>query len=486
MSIKITPLGGVGKVGRTSFFYQLGDMGLIIDCGTEIVRDKPDDTILTPDLDLLGECEKEVGSIFGIFITHGHLDHYGAAGFVAKEFGYPVYLSATALDFLLLQCDNVANVWVRGQYPALTEKIRKDHAYSGRDNDREFIGREKSGYIRDYLLPDNLRFKTVDKSGLWKDNTERDKYILREFVPLKVGNFTVTPIPFIHSIPQNFGFLIEGEGKRILHMPDCKLNGRNPVQRAKMEQLLRDIVSAGKIDLVVMESLHASIPGESAYEQDVLASIKTLLSKELLDESGRVFIATLSSHTERLRGLDAMARELLDGVPSVYVGPSMVGGAKIAGLENGQRSSRVLIVTGSQAEAEEGRKSFLVKVLEGLHRDYTFAKEDVVFIAFSSIPGNEVQVAKMIRNLSRMVSRVYVNFGEKSRLALKDCPNVIEALLHSTGHGYAGEKEVMLTILNPDELIPCHAEEPDVEALRSIKPKDTKFVVLRVGFPHTL
>jgi mRNA degradation ribonuclease J1/J2 len=485
MSIKITPLGGVNKVGRTSFFYQLGNTGLIIDCGTEIVRDKPDDSILTPDLDLLGHCLMDVKEVYGIFITHGHLDHFGAAGLVSKEFDFPVYLSETALDFFMLQCDNRADVWVRDRYPELTKKIRDNRNYPEREEDKKFIGREKSGYIRDYLLPENLRFKNKDKRGVLRDNKKRDTYILKEFRAHHVGNFTVTPIPFIHSIPETLGFLIEGEGKRIFHMPDCKLNGRDPVQRARMETKLREIVSEGKIDLVVMESLHASIPGESAYEKDVLTFIKTNLSKEL-DEGRRVFIATLSSHTERLRGLDAMTRALLDGVPPVYVGPSMVGGAKIAGLENGQKDSRVLIVTGSQAEAEEGHKSFLVKALEGIHRNYTFTKNDSVFIAFSAIPGNEKQVANMIRSLSKVVSRVYINIGEKERLGLRDCKNVFESLLHSTGHGYAGEKKAMLEILNPDELIPCHAEEADVRALEGLKPRNTSFVVLKVGFPHTL
>ena len=71
--IKITPLGGLGEVGKNLLLFEINSRVYIIDAGIKFSSDPEIDFIL-PDLDYL---EKIKHKIEGIFITHGHEDHIG-------------------------------------------------------------------------------------------------------------------------------------------------------------------------------------------------------------------------------------------------------------------------------------------------------------------------------------------------------------------------------------------------------------------------
>ena len=71
--IKITPLGGLGEVGKNLLLFEINSRIYIIDAGIKFSSDPEIDYIL-PDLDYLEQIKNKVE---GIFITHGHEDHIG-------------------------------------------------------------------------------------------------------------------------------------------------------------------------------------------------------------------------------------------------------------------------------------------------------------------------------------------------------------------------------------------------------------------------
>jgi len=73
-NIKLTPLGGLGEVGKNLLLFEIKSNVYLIDAGIKFSTDPEIDFIL-PDLEYL---EKIKDKICGIFITHGHEDHIGA------------------------------------------------------------------------------------------------------------------------------------------------------------------------------------------------------------------------------------------------------------------------------------------------------------------------------------------------------------------------------------------------------------------------
>lgn len=97
--ITITPLGGVGEIGKNMMLFEMDDEMIIIDSGIKF----PEDDLLgidlvIPDFTYVMENKDKVKAIV---LTHGHLDHIGALPYLLKELDVPVY--GTKLTLGLLQ-----------------------------------------------------------------------------------------------------------------------------------------------------------------------------------------------------------------------------------------------------------------------------------------------------------------------------------------------------------------------------------------------
>ncbi len=97
--ITITPLGGVGEIGKNMMLFEMDDEMIIIDSGVKF----PEDDLLgidlvIPDFTYVMENKDKVKAIV---LTHGHLDHIGALPYLLKELDVPVY--GTKLTLGLLQ-----------------------------------------------------------------------------------------------------------------------------------------------------------------------------------------------------------------------------------------------------------------------------------------------------------------------------------------------------------------------------------------------
>ncbi len=98
---KITPIGGLGEIGKNMTLFELGGDGFLIDCGIMFpANDMHGVDYIIPDFRWLEE--RDDIRLHGICFTHGHEDHIGAVTHLVKAFpDLPLY--ATPLTSGLLQ-----------------------------------------------------------------------------------------------------------------------------------------------------------------------------------------------------------------------------------------------------------------------------------------------------------------------------------------------------------------------------------------------
>jgi len=106
--VRITALGGVQEVGRSSFLLQTRESSVLLDCGVNPGSSRPFEAF--PRFD---NPSFELDSLDAVVISHAHLDHCGLVPFLYK-YGYdgPIYCSAPTSNLMtLLQLDylDVAN-----------------------------------------------------------------------------------------------------------------------------------------------------------------------------------------------------------------------------------------------------------------------------------------------------------------------------------------------------------------------------------------
>ncbi len=100
--LRITALGGVQEVGRSSFLVQTRESNVLLDCGINPGSSRPFEAF--PRFD---NPAFELDSLDAVVISHAHLDHCGLVPFLYK-YGYdgPVYCSAPTSNLMtLLQLD---------------------------------------------------------------------------------------------------------------------------------------------------------------------------------------------------------------------------------------------------------------------------------------------------------------------------------------------------------------------------------------------
>ncbi len=87
--LRITPLGGVGEIGKNMTLFEYGDDMIMVDCGLIFPRDDMlgVDYVL-PDITYV---EKNIDKLRAVFITHGHEDHIGALPYLVERLKVPVY-----------------------------------------------------------------------------------------------------------------------------------------------------------------------------------------------------------------------------------------------------------------------------------------------------------------------------------------------------------------------------------------------------------
>ena len=389
--LRIIPLGGIGEIGRNMTVFELDGQIMILDCGVLF----PEET--QPGVDLIlpdfGYLEDKLDRIVGAVLTHGHEDHIG---------GVP-YLLAMRKDIPIIGSTLTL---------ALVEAKLKEHRIT------PFSHTVKEGQI-EQLGPFNLEFVAVN-----------------------------------HSIPDSLAVIIRSAAGTVLATGDFKMD------QLPLDGRLTDLRTFARIgeeglDLFMVDSTNADVPGFTPLERDIGPVIETVISKTL----GKVVVASFSSHVHRVQQvLDAA---VANNRKVAFVGRSMVRNMGIAAdlgylkvpaglivdlndIDEIPDNRIVLMSTGSQGEP----MAVLSRIANRDHR-IIIGEGDTVLMASSLIPGNENAVYRVIDGLIRLGANV-VHKGN--------------AKVHVSGHAAAGELLYCYNILKPRNVLPIHGEARHLHA----------------------
>ena len=387
--VKITFLGGLGEIGRNCACVEVDGRILLLDVG-----------LMFPDMDMLGVdlvlpdftyLRDNADRVDGAIITHGHEDHMGGLSYLLRELSFPIYGSALTLG---------------------------------------------------------LARNRIEEAGLL-DRTE--------LIPVhdgerrRIGPCQVEFIPVTHSVPHGFATAFHTPQGTILHTGDFKLD-LTPVDGRLTDLARIGALAAGDgIRLLLSDSTNADEPGYARSERSVGKVLYDLFHEH---EGRRIVIACFASHVHRVQQIaDAavafdrkvatlglsmkknvrLAREMgLLRIPD----HTLVDIDDVRDLPPGQVC---VISTGSQGEP----MSALALMAQRNNRWLEIDADDTVILSSHPIPGNEMNVSKVIDGLVRLGADV-VHSGVSD--------------VHASGHAKQEELKTLLSIVRPDHFVPVHGE----------------------------
>src|SRR5918911_1076748 len=353
-ALRISPLGGVGEVGKNSTLIELGEDMIIVDAGVKF----PEAELHGVDLVV---CDytyvaEHMDRLLGIVFTHGHEDHIGG------------------LPYLIMQLDPHDPIPIYGTPLTLgliSVKL-KEHGQLGR---------------------------VIQQA-------------VRQGERARLGPYEVEPIDVNHSIPDAVGLIIRTPIGTVFHTGDFKFDPTPVEGRTTDNDRLRRLGDEGVLALL-SDCVRVEQAGWTASEAGVREALEQLIAAA----PGRVLLTTFASNIGRLRevvrsahklGRKAavvgrsmeenlrVAREL--GFMQVPEG-SLVD---VRELNDLPPEKIVLLSTGSQGEPT----SVMSRIARGDHPLVKIQPNDTVIFSASPVPGNEESVARSIDNLFRRGARV--------------------------------------------------------------------------------
>jgi ribonuclease J len=348
--LRITPLGGLGEVGRNMTVFEYDGRLLVVDCGVLFPEEHhPGVDLILPDFESIRD---RLDSIEALVLTHGHEDHIGATPFLLRE---------------------------RGDIP--------------------LVGSELTLALLDSKLREHRLRETVHHK-------------VREGDTLSFGPFDLEFVAVNHSIPDALAVVIRTGAGVVLHTGDFKLDQLPLDGRITDLRAFARLGEEG-VDLFMVDSTNAEVPGFTTSEQDIAPVLERVFHEsrqriivacfashvhrvqQILDaavEHGRKVAYVGRSMVRNM----AIARDL----GYLHVPPGVLVEAKE--LADLAPEKQVLISTGSQGEP----LSALSRIAQRNHNFVHIEESDTVVLASSLIPGNENAVYRVINGLARWGANV--------------------------------------------------------------------------------
>lgn len=349
--LRVIPLGGVEEVGKNMTILEYGNDIIIVDIGLAF----PDETMpgidyVIPDTKYLQEKKR---NIRGILVTHGHLDHIGAAPYLLPKLGDPP-------------------IYTMRLTAALIEKRLEEFHLKGRS-----------------------QIHILDK-----DDT------------FSLGAFTIRLFRLNHNIPDCVGFSIKTPTAHVIYTTDWKFD-HTPVDEKPAE--FNKIANLGGegVDLLLSDSTNADEPGYTLSEKALGETIDHIVKAA----QGRIIFATFSSLVSRIqqainssvkldRKVVITGRSMVDTVEIAHtLGYLQIPKKTVITAESSKRlpDNKVMILTtGSQGE----EAAALARIARQEHKSIRIKPGDTVVVSASPIPGNERAVAAVMNDLTRQGAHV--------------------------------------------------------------------------------
>ena len=414
--MEVCTVGGFDEVGRNMTAVKIEEDVIILDAGfhlpaiiemqeNEVGYKRPDEKSLRqagaiPDdlvLDKLGWTDK----VRAIVIGHAHLDHIGALPYIVHRYPKaPVLASPFTMAFL--------------------EETLND--------DRMTIPNKK------ITVKPNSSYTIKGKSG----------------------NIVVEFINMTHSTPHTCFVALHTKEGILVYTLDFKLDNYPTLSKAPNYKRLSELRRKG-VNVLVVDSLYSDTEGKTPSERIARHLVEEAISKVKRDRRSAIFIATFSSHIERIHSIVEFAKGV--GREIVVLGRSMnkyiacAVKTNLFPLKNSvrifkyrkqvdsmfkkiekDRNRYFVICTGHQGEPG----SILDRVVKG-EANFKFREGDNVIVSSSVIPVpiNIAARDKMDKKLRRM--------GVK-----------IQTDVHVSGHPSRDDLREVLRLIKPKHVIPAH------------------------------
>ncbi|GAB2945553.1 ribonuclease J [Streptomyces sundarbansensis] len=347
-ALRVTPLGGLGEIGRNMTVFEYGGRLLIVDCGVLFPEEEqPGIDLILPDFTTIRD---RLDDIEGIVLTHGHEDHIGGVPYLLR-LKPDIPLIGSKLTLALIEAK-------------LQEHRIRPYTLEVQEGQRERIGLFDCEFIAvNHSIPDALAVAIRTPAGM----------------AVATGDFKMDQLPL-----------------------DGRLTDLHAFARLSEEG----------IDLLLSDSTNAEVPGFVPPERDISNVLRTVFAnaqkriivasfashvhriQQILDaahEYGRR-VAFVGRSMVRNMGI---ARDL--GYLNVPAG--LVVDVKT--LDDLPDDEVVLVCTGSQGEpmaalSRMANRDHQIRIVPG----------DTVILASSLIPGNENAVYRVINGLTRWGANV--------------------------------------------------------------------------------
>ena len=341
--LRITPLGGLGEIGRNMAVFEYENRLLIVDCGVLFPEDsQPGVDLILPDFSLI---EDRLDDVEAVILTHGHEDHIGA------------------LPYLLRYRDDIRVIGSQLTLALVAAKL-KEHRMS----------------------------------PPMESVADRE---VRE-----MGPFSVEFLAVNHSIPDAMAIAITTPAGRVLHTGDFKMDQLPLDGRVTDLNSFARLGDAG-VDVLMIDSTNAEVPGFVPSEREIVPVLDSVFAKadgrivvasfaSHVHRVQQIIDAAVAHHRKVAFIGRSMVRNMAVARDLGYL--TIPGDTLIAAddIDNYPDGSVVLICTGSQGEP----MSALSRMANHDHA-IRLTNADTVVLASSLIPGNEDSVNRVINSLTR-------------------------------------------------------------------------------------
>ncbi|CAN5233146.1 ribonuclease J [soil metagenome] len=311
-----------------------------------------------------------------------------------------------------------------------------------------FLLRELSFPIYGSALTLGIARNRIDEAGLLH---RTELVTVEDGERRRIGPFEVEFIPVTHSVPDGFATAWHTPQGVILHSGDWKLDLTPVDGRTTDLARIGQISASSGIRLLMADSTNAEEEGHTRSERSIGASLRSLFASA---RGQRIITACFASHIHRIQQIADVA--LAEGRMVATLGLSMKKNVRlacdlgrlsipddrvcdIADIDDVDPGKLCVISTGSQGEP----LSALARMAANENKWLRVGPGDTVILSSHPIPGNETSVGKVIDGLHRLGADV-VHSGI--------------ADVHVTGHAKAEEIKTLISVTDPEWLIPVHGE----------------------------
>lgn len=351
--LKIYALGGLEEVGRNMTVFEYDKDIVILDMGNQFPdQDQHGIDYILPNISSLKGKEKNIRAVI---ISHGHMDHIGAAPHLLPALSNPLVIAAP-----------------------MTAAILKRQI---EEHDKKF-------------KPNISEISSIKKT-------------------YRLGIFKVSFFQVTHSIKDAVGLILETPDGTVIHPGDWRYD-LDPVEGLKTDMShLAKWNKKNQPSILMMESLGSTQPGHQGSEMEVYNKMDEIIK----NGQGRVIFGTFSSMIERVGQIIKLAEKhnkkvAIDGFSmktNIEIGQQF-GFIKfkkhtmidISKIDDYPKNRIVIVCTGSQGEG----RAVLSRIANGDHKYVKVETNDTIVFSSSVIPGNERTIQYLKDNLYRQGAKV--------------------------------------------------------------------------------